>query len=81
MVHVDVFVSLDQGIASYIDTNVSSHEGKKATPQFLVRVSRCTNTYEYSKWKSRFYLGLNAAKNTITSKKVLNKSYSKLNFV
>ncbi len=51
-------------IASYNDTNVWSHEGKKATLQSFVRVGRHTNTYQYSKWEIRFSLGLDAAKNT-----------------
>ncbi len=51
-------------IASYIDSNVSSNKGKKATPQFLTRVGWRTNTYQYSKWESRFCLVLDAAKNT-----------------
>ncbi len=55
--------------ASYNDTNVSSHEGKKATPQSLARVDQPTNMYQYSKWESRFSLGLDAAKNTRRIKK------------
>ncbi len=72
---------MESVIASYIDTNVSSHEGKKATLQFRVQVGQRRNTYQYSKWESRFCLGLDAAKNTQRIKKALNKGYLKLNFV
>ncbi len=53
---------------------------KNATPQSHAWVGRRTNTYQYSKWESRFCLGLDTAKNPHQIKKASNKSCSKLNF-
>ncbi len=68
-------------IASYNDTNIPSHEGKKATQLSLAQVGRRTNTYQYSKWKVDSVWGSTQPKIRVTSKKALNKSCSKLNFV
>ncbi len=68
------------GIASYIDTNVSSHEGKKATLQSLAREGRRTNMYQYSKWESRFCLGLDAAKYTHRIKKSFKSKLCEIEF-
>ncbi len=56
-------------IVSYIATNVSNHEAKKTTSQSHARMGDRTSTYQYSKWESRFCLGLDAAKNTHRIKK------------